>query len=112
MMIIRLVTNPTRTLLALVVLLNGLVFASVTDSKWCLATEACPFCPAASQTLRQEIASMDAAAIGRLNAEGKNSIEGLATFTIQKVLSGDKLIRKDQAIEASYLGPTKTEKNF
>ncbi len=55
---------------------------------------------------------MDAAAIGRLNADGKNSIEGLATFTIQKVLSGDKLIRKDQAIEASYLGPTKTEKNF
>ena len=55
---------------------------------------------------------MDAAAIGRINAEGKNGIEGLATFTIQKVLSGDKLIRKDQSIEASYLGPTNTEKSF
>jgi hypothetical protein len=114
-MIIRLVTNPTRSLLAIVVLLNGLVFAEWAEwmgAKRCLAAETCPFCPAASQTLRQEIASMDAAAIGRINSDGKNGIEGLATFTILKVLSGDKLIRKDQSIEASYLGPTKTEKSF
>lgn len=55
---------------------------------------------------------MDAAAIGRLTLDGKNSIEGLANFSIQTVLSGDKLIQKNQVVEASYLGPTKTDKSF
>ena len=55
---------------------------------------------------------MDATAIGRLKADGKNSIEGMANFVIQTVLSGDKLIQTDQVIEVSYFGPSKTEKNF
>jgi hypothetical protein len=76
------------------------------------AEVACPFCTAASQTLRQELQSMDAVAFGRLVADERTDIDGLASFTIEKVLAGDKLLKVNQSIQATYFGPGKSTKRF
>ncbi len=55
---------------------------------------------------------MDAVAIGRLETDGRTDVDGMAAFMIEKVLSGEKLIKVDQAIEASYFGPGKSAKKF
>jgi hypothetical protein len=74
--------------------------------------ENCPFCTAASQTLRQELQSMDAIAIGRLETDGRKDIDGQAEFKIEKVLSGENLLKVDQAIQATYFGPGRSAKKF
>jgi len=72
----------------------------------------CPFCTAASQTLRQEIQTMDVVAIGKLISDDRADIDGLASFQINKILSGDTLLKPDQAIQATYFGPGKSNKRF
>jgi|GEM_PF-669027 len=72
----------------------------------------CPFCSAASQTLRQESQSMDAVAIASLQADGRADIDGNATFVVERVLRGESLLEKGQKVEASYFGPGKSNKNF
>lgn len=76
------------------------------------AAEACPFCSAASQTLRQESQSMDAVAIASLQADGRADIDGNATFVVERVLRGESLLEKGQKVEASYFGPGKSNKKF
>ena len=72
----------------------------------------CPFCSAASQTLRQESLSMDAVAIATLVTDGRIDIDGNATFLVERVLRGESLLEKGQKVEANYFGPGKTEKKF
>lgn len=76
------------------------------------ATEECPFCSAASQTLRQESQSMDAVAIASLQTDGRADIDGNATFVVERVLRGESLLEKGQKVEASYFGPGKSNKKF
>ena len=111
-MIIRLVTNAMKMPYPLVAFLFGTCFWIQADANSVSGSECCPFCSAASQTLRQEIMSMDAVAIGRLEADGRSDVDGTASFKIEKVLSGEKLIQINQAIEASYFGPGKSTKKF
>ncbi len=92
-------------------MLGALMITSV-NVHAAVAEENCPFCSAASQTLRQEIKSMDAVGIGRLETDGRPDVDGIAMFKIEKVLSGEKLISVNQAIEASYFGPGKATKKF
>jgi len=73
---------------------------------------ACPFCSAASQTLRQESLSMDAVAIASLQSDGRADIDGNATFVVERVLRGESLLEKGQKVEASYFGPGKSNKKF
>ncbi len=112
MMIIRFVTNAMKTLLSAAAPVLGVCFWSLTHTNAVVGSECCPFCSAASQTLRQEILSMDAVAIGRLETDGRADVDGTAAFKIEKVLLGEKLIKVDQAIEASYFGPGKSPKKF
>lgn len=72
----------------------------------------CPFCSAASQTLRQESLSMDAVAIATLQSDGRLDIDGNATFVVERVLRGETLLEKGQKVEANYFGPGKTDKKF
>ena len=72
----------------------------------------CPFCTAASQTLRQELQSMDAVAIASLVTDERTDIDGLAAFKIEKVLTGQSLLKSNQSIQASYFGPGKSTKRF
>lgn len=72
----------------------------------------CPFCSAASQTLRQESLTMDVVAIGSLVSDGRLDIDGNATFVIERILRGESLLEKGQKIEANYFGPGKNDKKF
>ena len=76
------------------------------------AENACPFCSAASQTLRQESLSMDAVAIASLVSDGRVDIDGNATFVVERILRGESLLEKGQKVEANYFGPGKTQKKF
>jgi ribosomal protein L24E len=74
--------------------------------------ETCPFCSAASQTLRQESLSMDAVAIAHLVSDGRIDIDGNATFEIESILRGGGLLEIGQKVEAVYFGPGKSDKKF
>ena len=111
-MIMRVEPNATKKPLSVVALLSAVIFAILVMPKNSVASDCCPFCSAASQTLRQEIMSMDAVAIGRLETDGRTDVDGTAAFRIEKVLSGEKLIKLDQQIDASYFGPGKSAKKF
>lgn len=69
---------------------------------------ACPFCSAPSQTLRQEVTAMDVVAIGRLAAGQAETIDGQATFKIERVLQGDALAAAGQELAAPYFGSGKS----
>ena len=112
MMIIRFVTDSMKSGFSVVTPILGICFWIFADTNALLSSECCPFCSAASQTLRQEILSMDAAAIGRLETDGRTDVDGSAAFRIEKVLLGGKLIKVDQEIEASYFGSGKSAKKF
>jgi hypothetical protein len=104
----------TKSLAALILPLTLLAagFAGIGLCKPSLAECNCPFCSAASQTLRQESLSMDAVAIASLVSDGRLDIDGNATFLVERVLRGDSLLAKGQKVEANYFGPGKTEKKF
>ncbi len=104
--------NSMKTTFLTVTTLVGVCIGILIEAYPVSGSECCPFCSAASQTLRQEILSMDAVAIGRLETDGRTDVDGMAAFKIEKVLSGEKLIKVDQAIEASYFGPGKSAKKF
>ena len=72
----------------------------------------CPFCSAASQTLRQESLSMDAVAIAHLVTDGRIDIDGNATFEVESILRGNNLLEVGQKVEAVYFGPGKSDKKF
>ena len=60
----------------------------------------CPFCTAASQTLRQELQSMDAVAFGRLVVDERSDIDGLAT--VKNVCCQNQLGRSDFCSEVCH----------
>lgn len=108
----RVLTNAMKPPFFALAIFSGLFFGIAKVPNTVAAFEYCPFCSAASQTLRQEIMSMDAVAIGRLQTDGRTDVDGSAAFLIEKVLSGEKLIKLEQQIEAGYYGPGKSSKKF
>ncbi len=77
-------------------------------------TLACPFCNAVSQTLRQEMAVMDAVviaiAVDRENA--RNEETGEVLMRVEKVLKGDALVEVGQEVNAIYYGDVKSGRTF
>ncbi len=71
---------------------------------------ACPFCSAVSQTLSEEMAAMDTAAIARMVAGSET--ESDAEFEIISVLRGDSLIRPEQKVRINYFGKAKPDQQF
>lgn len=55
---------------------------------------------------------MDAVAIAHLVADGRQDIDGNATFEVERILRGEMLLEPGQRIEAVYFGPGKTDKKF
>ncbi|MCR9294331.1 MAG: hypothetical protein NXI32_16555 [bacterium] len=72
--------------------------------------QACPFCSAVSQTLRQEMAAMDAVAIARIVPGTETDSD--ATFLISHVISGTELISPKQELKMNYFGKAKPEQQF
>ena len=64
--------------------------------------EMCPFCSAVSQTLRQEMESMDAVAIAKI-VKGTET-ESDAEFELLSIVRGDNLIKVNQRARMNYFG--------
>ncbi len=87
----------------------------LTTASTIFSNEYCPFCTAVKQTLRQEMESMDAVAIGTLipveNAPN-GEIDGQAKFKVIQVIKGESIIDVGYVAEALYFGSSKSEKHF
>ncbi|MCA9133967.1 MAG: hypothetical protein KDA45_12460, partial [Planctomycetales bacterium] len=71
---------------------------------------ACPFCSAVSQTLSEEMAAMDTAAIARIVAGSETDSD--AEFEILAVIRGESLVRPQQKLRVSYFGKSKPDQHF
>ena len=67
-----------------------------------LPARACPFCSAVSQTLRQEMKSMDAVILAEVVGSGESETD--AEFKVLEVIKGDALVKPNQLIRAAYFG--------
>ncbi len=78
------------------------------------AAQACPFCNAVSQTLRQEMAVMDAVVIATSiqKDETRNQDTGEVLMRIEKVLKGGDLVHKGQEVRAVYYGDVSVGRRF
>lgn len=80
---------------------------------------ACPFCSASSQTLSEEIATMDAVVIAQLEKlppapkPGDTSdVVPKATFKIVQIVKGQSLLARKPLVETVYFGDAKPGKRF
>ncbi|MDZ4850619.1 MAG: hypothetical protein SGI77_15140 [Pirellulaceae bacterium] len=78
----------------------------------CAEVEACPFCSASAQTLRQDMQSMDVVGLGELIESGETDINGQGEFNLLKVWRGEALLKGVAKISAPYFGPGKAPKKF
>jgi hypothetical protein len=62
----------------------------------------CPFCSAVSQTLRQEMKSMDAVVLAEVTGTGQTETD--AQFKVLEVLKGQQFVQPEQTIQAAYFG--------
>ena len=75
---------------------------------------ACPFCNAVSQTLRQEMAAMDAVvfAVSLQDAAERDSETGKLQMKVVQVLKGSDLVKVGDEIEAIYYGDVSKGRRF
>jgi hypothetical protein len=74
---------------------------------------ACPFCSAVSQTLRQEMAVMDAIAIAEATSESvRDETTGKVKLKVISVLKGEKLVKPDEIVTAVYYGAVEPGRRF
>ncbi len=75
---------------------------------------ACPFCDAVSQTLRIEMAAMDAVVIGSaLQDDSQRDTEtGKVRMKVESVLKGGDLVKAGDEIDAIYYGEVEVGRRF
>ena len=75
---------------------------------------ACPFCNAVSQTLRQEMAAMDAVviAISTQDASERDAETGKLMMKVVQVLKGGDLVQVGDELEAIYYGDVTKGRRF
>ncbi len=95
-----------RRAIALLLVATFLVPASIAN--------ACPFCNAVSQTLRQEMEVMDAVVIAQsIQSDAtRNKESGDVLMKIEKVLKGGEHVRVGQEIVATYYGDVSIGRRF
>lgn len=85
------------------------------------ASRACPFCTTASQTLSEEIDSMDVVVLARLlqppppaaaDVNDPSAPLPKAKFQVQRVLKGDKHVRVGEELELLAWGETAADKRY
>ncbi len=76
--------------------------------------EACPFCNAVSQTLRQEMGAMDAVVIATSLQDDmtRNKETGEVLMKVEAVLKGSDLIKVGQEVKAIYYGEVSVGRRF
>jgi hypothetical protein len=74
----------------------------------------CPFCNAVSQTLRQEMAAVDAVVIATATDSDatRNKESGEVMMKIEKVLKGGELVSEGQEVRAVYYGEVSAGRRF
>jgi len=74
----------------------------------------CPFCNAVSQTLRQEMAAMDAVVIASSlqDASQRDAETGKIRMKVEKVLKGGDLVKAGDEIDAIYYGDVSLGRRF
>jgi hypothetical protein len=94
----------------IVLLLGCLSIVLPTTTRQALA---CPFCSAVSQTLRQEMAVMDAIAIAEATSESvRDETTGKVKLKVISVLKGEKLVKPDEIVTAVYYGAVEPGRRF
>jgi hypothetical protein len=90
-----------------------LIVAAITGSLGRTAN-ACPFCSAVSQTLRQEMLAMDAVVIASAAQSGatRNAETGEIEMKIEKILKGDSLVSVGETVKAIYYGEVEIGRRF
>lgn len=75
---------------------------------------ACPFCNAVSQTLRQEMAAMDAVVIASSlqDASQRDAETGKLRMKVEQVLKGGELVKAGDEIDAIYYGDVTLGRRF
>ncbi|TWU58461.1 hypothetical protein Poly51_12390 [Rubripirellula tenax] len=75
---------------------------------------ACPFCNAVSQTLRQEMAAMDAVVIATATQSDltRNKDTGEISMKVDIVLKGDKFVSAGDEVRAVYYGDVSVGRRF
>ncbi len=75
---------------------------------------ACPFCTALSQTLRQDMAAMDAVVVATAVAgDADRDVDaGTVTMRVDTVLKGDDLIEAGRSVVAVYYGSVEAGRQF
>lgn len=78
------------------------------------AAQACPFCSAVSQTLRQEMETMDAVVIATaLQSDAtRDKDTGEILMKVEQILKGDDLISADTEVRAIYYGEVAVGRRF
>ncbi len=75
--------------------------------------QACPFCSAVSQTLRQEMGTMDAVAVAESTKDSiRDELTGLVAFKVISVLKGDSLVKAGETVKAVYYGSVEPGRRF
>jgi hypothetical protein len=83
--------------------------------------KACPFCAAVSQTIDEEMQSMDVAVVARLEFAADMEVPGadadvgelpLSRFRVLEVLKGQDWVKVDQEIQATYFGPDEKQNHY
>lgn len=74
---------------------------------------ACPFCSAVSQTLRQEMETMDAVVIAEATTASERDAEsGEVPLKVVRVLKGEKLIQPGTIVQTVYYGSVEPGRRF
>lgn len=74
---------------------------------------ACPFCSAVSQTIRQEVAVMDAVVIAEATRDSVRDEEsGAVQLRVVKVLKGEQLVKPESMVTAVYFGEIPVGRRF
>lgn len=79
-------------------------------------SEACPFCTAQSQTLAEEIATMDAVVVAQLVSRAKPDAAdedlGQAMFQVDSILKGGDAVKVGEQLQTIYFGDAKPGATF
>ena len=88
-------------------LLVAVAVAAIVQVTW---VSACPFCPTAATTLREDIDAMDAVVLARLVRVQKSDDDvPMAQFSITSVLKGKEVLGDERIVQTLFFGePNKT----
>lgn len=108
--VLRKIVRRNRLAVPVAMAAMSIVLASFTVR----SASACPFCNAVSQTLRQEMAAMDAVVIASATQSSltRNADTGEVSMKIEAILKGDAFVTVGAEVNAIYYGEVSIGRRF